>query len=339
MTGSIADTGVMVDAAPVKAVDLANDALRVTLLSHGARIHDVRLAGAEIPLVAAPRDTARYLDPTWAPFGAIVGPVANRIALGRARLDGRNLILPRAPNQTHTLHGGPDGCHTRNWEVDGVSPTAATFTLVVRDGADGFPGNRILAVHYKLGPGAALTLTMTAMTDAPTWLNLTSHPLWSLDGRSDISGHVLSVAAERFLPTDDHALPTGEMAAVANTPFDFRHGRPVGPATTPRLDHNFCLADQSRATPASAATLTSAAGLRLSVATTAPGLQVFDAAGFDGDAEAPVGHAGAPLGAFCGLALEPQGWPDAPNRPHFPSVRVAPPATFRQVTVFRLDRV
>lgn len=180
-----------------------------------------------------------------------------------------------------------------------------------------------------------LELRIAATTDAATWVNFASHGYWNLDGSADLTGHTLQIAADRYLPTDATALVTGEIAPVAGTPFDFRTARPVGPGTEPRLDHNFCLADHRRE-PTEVLTLTGASGQAMTVSTTEPGVQVFDAAPIDGGGARDF--AGRPIGAFSGLAIEPQGWPDAPNRPDFPSVVLRSGFAVEQVTRFRFHR-
>jgi aldose 1-epimerase len=166
-------------------------------------------------------------------------------------------------------------------------------------------------------------------------VNFASHAYWNLDGTPTLAGHALQVAADRYLPTDATALVTGETAPVAGTSFDFRIARPIGPGTEPRLDHNFCLAE-TRQPLTEALTLTGASGLALTVSTTEPGVQVFDAAPIDGGGAHD--HAGRPIGAFAGLAIEPQGWPDAPNRPDFPPVVLRADHSYEQITRFRFHR-
>lgn len=333
MSDAVRDTGRTLDGMPVREVTLDDGTLRVQLLTHGARLHDLRLTGHDRPLVVAPADLAAYDRLPFAYFGAIVGPVANRISGARAELDGVTHRFAANERGTTTLHGGPDGPHASNWDIDGATPRSVTFTLNLRDGIGGFPGNRAIAARYALAGDGSLTLSIIATTDAPTWMNFANHAFWNLDGGPDLAGHTLQVDADRYLPTDAGALVTGEVAQVGGTPFDFRQPRPVGPGTAPGLDHNFCLADASRA-PERALELTGATGLRMAVETTEPGVQVFDAGPFTGDG-APTSLSGHPIGAHAGLAIEPQGWPDAPNQPRFPSVVVRPPATYRQVSKFR----
>lgn len=320
--------------APIGCVTLSTGSLSATILTRGAILQDLRLAGVPHALTVGSPDAAAYTDPLRY-FGAVVGPVANRIAQGTARLGDRVHRFDRNDHDTHTLHGGNAGTHAQSWDIDLVRPDRVCLTLALPDGAGGFPGNRTLAAEYALTGPDTLVLTLTAATDADSWLNLAPHALWNLDGSPDLTGHSLRIAADHYLPTDARAMVTGAIAPVADTPFDFRTPRAIGPGTMPRLDHNFCLAAARRA-PVQVLTLTGAGGLALDLATSETGIQVYDAAGFDGGAARD--HAGRAIGAFCGLALEPQGWPDAPNRPAFPSVRVAAGTAIRQITRWQFRR-
>jgi aldose 1-epimerase len=163
-------------------------------------------------------------------------------------------------------------------------------------------------------------------------MNLANHSYWNLNGTPTTAGHILTVAAETWLPTGADGIPSGEQRAVAGA-FDLRRGRVID--GTEGWDHNFCLYPAPRA-------LTDVASLtggqvRLTLATTEPGLQVYDGRALN--TWAFPGHSGHPYGPFAGLALEAQRWPDAPNHPGFPPVTLDPGETYRQVTQWRFDRV
>jgi aldose 1-epimerase len=319
---------------PVQRVTLSNGSIAAAVLTRGAILQDLRLAGLDHGLTVGSPDVKAYSGPLCY-FGAVVGPVANRIAQGRARLGADTYIFDRNEHDTHTLHGGATGTHGGTWDIDIVQPDRVCLTLALPDGTGGFPGNRTLAADYALIGTDTLELTLTAATDADTWLNLAHHGFWNLDGGPDLTGHRLWIAADSYLPTDARAMVTGEVAPVAGSPFDFRSPRAIGPGTEPRLDHNFCLASARRA-PEHVLTLTGASGIAMEVSTSETGVQIYDAGGFDGGGARD--HAGHPIGPFCGLAIEPQGWPDAPNQPAFPSVRVAGGMAIRQITRWRFRR-
>ncbi|WP_145108939.1 aldose epimerase family protein [Cereibacter sediminicola] len=317
--------GTAPDGRAVQRITLQAGDLRVALLDLGAILQDVRLAGIDWPLTAGATELAAYLGPLrW--FGAIVGPVANRIGGASARIDGRDLRF--APNEgPNLLHSGPQGLHGRLWQVIEAGPSSARLRLDLADGIDGFPGNRRIEAEFALTPPATLRLVLTAVSDAPTLMNLANHSYWTLDPEPGIGGQHLRVAAEHWLPSAD-GLPTGEIRAAEGA-FDLRAGRPLGPAE--EIDHNFCLAAGPRAL-AEGARLTGRSGVSLTLATTAPGLQVYT--GRDIDSGAHAGHHGRPLRSFDAIALEPQLWPDAPNHPAFPSIDLRPGALFRQETRF-----
>ena len=330
MTSTIRPFGMTVDGRKVQAIDLVSSARRARVLTYGASLQDLRLAGTPWPLTLGSDLLAAYEGPLRY-AGAVVGPVANRIGGGVAVIGGRlcsfDLNEPRA-----TLHGGATGTSAQVWRIAEASDSAATLTLDLPDGLGGFPGNRHLRAIYAL-EGNALTLTLEATSDAPTLLNLAPHSYWSLDGRSTTEGQILTVAAEGYTPTDADKLPTGAVANVAGTLFDLRGGVSLQPVA--RYDINLCLGGQSGLLR-KVAQLQGLSGVTLTLETTAPGMQVYDGAGLD-SGHFP-GLTGQAYGPFAGIALEPQLWPDAVHHPGFPSHLFENGETFRQVTRYSIDR-
>lgn len=317
----------------VHLVTLRAGDLSARLLTWGARLQELRLAGTPWPLVLGAPGLAGYLGP-MRNFCAVVGPVANRIAGATATIAGKEChFVANEAGQT-TLHGGPQGTHARNWTIAEATEDRAVFTLDLPDGAEGFPGNRQLTAEYRAEPPGRLTLTLRAVTDRPTLINLAPHPYWNLDGTPDISGHSLRVAAEAYTPVDARLIPTGQVAAVSGTRFDLRAGRALD--ATRDLDVNLCLAEAPRGLT-EVAQLKGAKGVRLTLATTEPGLQLHDAPRM---ATAPhIGLMGQPYGPRAGLALEPQLWPDACHHPAFPTTLLEPGATRVQKTRMDIDRI
>lgn len=325
--------GQLPDGRPVQRVRLAAGELSAAVLTWGAVLQDVRLAGVPWPLTLGGPDLAAYAGGPMQYCGSVVGPVANRISGATASIDGRQCRFEANIDGRATLHGGSTGTHAQLWQIADAAPDALTLALTLPDGLGGFPGTRRLRATFRLEPPATLTLTLATETDAPTPVNLANHSYWSLDGSADHTGHRLTVAADRYLPTDALKLPR-DPTPVAGTPFDFRAGRVLTPPEG--LDHNLCLAEARRPLT-EAAELTGRSGVRLRLATTEPGLQVYDAEGYS---SAPFpGHAGHPYGSHAGLALEAQGWPNALNRPDFPPILLRPGKTLEQTTRFRFDRV
>jgi aldose 1-epimerase len=240
--------------------------------------------------------------------GAVVGPVANRIAGGKATLAGVAHTFETNENGISTLHSGTDGLHAQTWDIRARTETSVTFAVTLPAGLGGFPGNRTCLATYDLTE-TTLGLTFEAVTDAPTWMNLALHPYWRLSEQGR-TGMRIAVGADTYLPVDDTKIPTGDQASVDSTIFDLRQ---LAKASG-EIDHNLCL------TPGDAAvTLTGDDGLRLEITTDAPGVQIYS---------------GKPFG----IAVEPQHWPDAMHHPSFPSIVLRPGQTYRQRSTYTFSR-
>jgi aldose 1-epimerase len=282
-------------------------------------------------------------------FGVTVGRYANRIAGGRFELDGRGIQLPLndGPN---TLHGGPDGFDRKLWRIealdDGATPSV-TLSYASPEGEGGFPGALSVRVTYALTGNTAFSIAFEAATDRPTVVNLTHHGFFNLAGATsgrDVLDHRLAIEADSFLPVDAAGIPTGGPALVASTPFDFTQPRLIGERIRDaheqlRLrrgyDHNFCLGGGHAATPRAVARVEhSASGRVMTLMTNRPGLQFYSGNFLDGAVSGKGGRLYRQSDALC---LEPQVWPDAPNRPGFPSARLNPGETYRHVSVYQFS--
>ena len=283
-------------------------------------------------------------------FGATVGRYANRIANARFELDGEAVELG-ANNGAHAIHGGLDGFDRRLWEIidieQGAQP-AVTLGLVSAHGDQGYPGQLDIRVTYRLTGASELSLTFEARTDRPTVVNLTNHSFFNLDGVAsevNILDHRLTVVADRFLAIDPTSIPLPEPPrAVAGTPFDFRIPSTVGARirhddTQLRngkgYDHNFCL-DNGGELMLAARLEAPRSGRFLELLTNQPGLQVYSGNYLDGSTAGKRGRLYRQSDAIC---LEPQVWPNTPNRPDFPSARVAPGHAYRHHIVYRFGVV
>lgn len=312
-------------------VSLSTDALSVEVLPLGATLSAVRLAGTPRNLVlgfANIEDHARV--PIYA--GALVGPIANRITLGRVPLDGTTYQMAQNENGVTALHSGPTGLHAQMWEVKEQSASEVTLTTTLGDGKGGLPGKRTFTARYQLRE-ATLRLEITARTDRATPMNVAAHPYWMLDDQPTVAGHGLTVSANKYTPVDAQCLPLGTVLPTVDTPFDFAEPRPV--PLDPALDVNFCLADAPRPQPVHAATLVGATGVQLDIATTAPGLQVYNGAHLPALAAALT--EARDLYPYGAIALESQIWPDAPNQPNFPQITLRPGEIWHQITDYRLS--
>jgi aldose 1-epimerase len=313
--------GVTAAGQDVGRIVLASDALQVAVLTHGAVLQSVRMAGVAHDLTLGSDRMADY-EGVMGYHGALVGPVANRLSGARVRIAGvlHQLVANEGEN---LLHSGPAGMHARLWEV--VDAQVDAVTLGLRLAGDGFPGRRDVQARFSV-VGAVLRLEVAAVTDAPTVMNVAQHSYWNLDGGATWAGHSLRIAADRYLPTDAAMLPTGEVRAVAGTQLDLREARVIHPGD-PVMDTNFCIAD--RRGPLREVLWLRGGNVTMAFATTEPGVQVYDAA----SSKRPG------RGAYEGLAIEAQGWPDAPNHAGFPSIALHPGETCRQITEWRFGQV
>jgi aldose 1-epimerase len=267
-------------------------------------------------------------------FGAVPGRFANRIANGRFTLDGATYTLDRKPGEKHTLHGGPHGFGKRIWALAHADESSVALTLKSPDGDAGFPGALTATCIYKLVEPATLRVELTAVTDKPTVVNLTHHGYFNLDGSPDILDHEVTLFADFFTPADAELIPTGEIRSVAGSPYDFRASRPVRNASGTAYDTNFVARDAvgpDRLAPI-AIVRSPKNGLTLELHSSEPGVQFYDAAKLD----VPVpGLDGAHYGPHAGLCLEPQAFPDSPNRRHFTDTVLRPGDTYLAVSEYR----
>jgi len=316
---------------PMSPLTITSSVLTATLLPQGAALVGLRHHKIPHDLVLGFADPAAHASvPIYA--GALVGPVANRIANGEITLDGVRYQLPRNEAGETTLHSGPDGLHAETWHTLTHETDSITFTTTLQPNACGLPGTRHIRATYAL-LDCTLTLKITATTDAPTPLNIAAHPYWNLDGTVDLSGHQLHLATDHYLPTNSKNLPTGEIKSARGSALDFTETAKI--PRIPDLDVNYCLADAPRTAPCYAATLIGQSGATLRIATTAPGLQVYNGAFLPNLTGVLRGH--RDLGPYGAVALEPQHWPDAPNQPGFPAITLRPGATYTQITTYEIN--
>lgn len=317
--------GILPDGREVRAITLRGGGLTARVLTLGAIVQDLRLDGVDHPLVLGCPDPADYLG-KGRYFGAIVGRFANRIGGARFDIDGTEYRTDPNFRDAHTLHGGSQGTDVDLWQIDAFAADRVTLSLTLPDGHMGFPGRMQITAQIGLADGA-LTFTLLARADKATPCSLTHHGFFDLDGTGDIRNHHLMIAADHYLPVNHDLIPTGDIAPVTGTAFDFRQPRLIGDAG---YDHNLCLSDGPQAIRP-VAVLTGANGLSMRVESTACGLQFYDGAYMDG----VPGLDGRVYGPNAGLALEAQSWPDAPNQPHFPDAILRPGRIWSETTRYR----
>ena len=275
--------------------------------------------------------------------GKIPGRFANRIDGGRFTLDGKEYQLVKN-NPGYQLHGGPDGFSNRLWKASRISDTEVVLTLDSPDGDQGYPGNMHVEATYTWSDDNSLTLSIKATTDAPTIINLTNHTYWNLDGEDSgsILDHVLKLNASRWLATSEALIPTGELAPVEGTPMDFRTAKPIGrdiKADFPALKYgkgydNCWVLDGAPGLKLAAELSSAVSGRRLEIWTDQPAAQVYTGNWLDGS---PLSKSGRPYRDYDGVAIECQGFPDAPHHPDFPSCVLRPGETYSRTIIFKLN--
>ncbi len=317
-------------------VSLTGGGLTANILTWGAVLQDLRLAGHDTPLVLGFDNFDSYT--AHSPyFGATPGRFANRIANGQFTIDGQTFQTDRNFLDKHTLHGGKAGIAKRNWRIADLGTSHVILTLDDTDGEMGFPGNCQHTCTVTLKDDGVLQFAYATSTDAPTPASLAHHSYFTLDGSADCRNTQLQVHAQAYLPVDDELIPTGEIAPVDQTPFDFRQPKLIGADLKGDTiyDHNFCLAPKRRNLQDVAIAHSPLSGLSMTVATTEPGLQFY--AGHKVNTPVP-GLGGTTYGAYAGFCMETQAWPDAPNHKDFPNAILRPGEEQRQVSEYRFTR-
>lgn len=344
--------GTLASGEAVEAVTLTNShGMSVCLIGYGASIQSVIVPDAQGHFADVTTGCATLDEYVRAPqyFGATVGRVANRVAHARFTLGGQQFHLP-ANDGPHSLHGGDQGFDKKNWDLLACDEGAltATFALTSPDGDQGYPGTLRVLATYQLGEDNSLSVHYRAATDAPTCVNLSNHAYWNLGGEGaqhDALDHVLTIAAEHFLPVDDGLIPTGERRSVAGTAFDFRQATPIRARVRDvadaqlqhgrGYDHNWIVSDR----PSDAARFVARledphSGRIMTLWSNQPGVQFYSGNFFDGST---AGKTGKSYRMGDAIALEPQCCPDAPNQDSFHSVELSPGETYSNIIIWRFE--
>lgn len=312
--------GTTADGRAVERVVLEAGDLKVAILTLGAALHDVRLADIDYNLTRGTDNVLGYAN-EWRYHGTIIGPIANRISTAQVKIDGMMHELERNQDGRVHLHSGKAATHFQVWTVVEKRAESVTLEVILGDGQCGLPGKRTIRATYTLCAPATLTLTLTGESDADTIMNLAQHGYWNMDGTDNWTGHRLHIAADHYLPTDADTCPTGEIAEVTGTRMDLREGPRISSGKH-IFDHNFCTA-MTKQDLRDVVTLTGTSGVSMTMATTETGIQIYDGR------TAPSN--------YNALAIEAQGWPDAPNHRGFPSIRLKAGETYTQTTSWRFN--
>lgn len=350
-----APAGYSAEGGAIETVTLTNKAgLSARVLTYGATLQSVMAPdrdGKFADVLLGYDKAEDYVNhPNF--FGVTVGRFANRIAGGRFTLDGKSYQLP-LNDKVNSLHGGTKGFDKHLWKILSMKdgPTASVvLALTSADGDQGYPGKVEATVTYSLDEAGALTIAFEAKTDKPTVINMTNHAIFNLNGEGSPLGatfHKLTIPAAAFTPVDAKLIPTGELKPVAGTVFDFRQPRVVADGIRDGndqqirygqgYDHNFALDKGLTATPQLSARLEDpASGRVLEVLSTEPGVQFYTGNFLDGTYVGKKGHL---YRMGDGIALEPQKFPDSPNKPSFVSPRVDPGKPYRHTMIYRFSTV
>jgi aldose 1-epimerase len=342
--------GTLADGTAVEAVTLsAANGVSARVLTYGATLQAFSgpdRNGKVADVLLGYDDAKDYAEhPNY--FGVTVGRFANRIGGGKFTLDGKSYQLP-LNDKVNSLHGGKVGFDKQPWRIVAVKDGSVTMALTSPDGDQGYPGKLDVTITYTLSDDGALTIAFGAKTDKPTVVNMTNHAIFNLAGEGSpmgALGHKLTIPAKAITPVDANLVPTGELRPVAGTVFDFRNGRiladGVRDGRDPQIvmghgyDHNFALDKGVTATPGLAARLEDpASGRVLEVSSTEPGVQMYTGNFLDGSY---IGKSRHVYRMGDGVALEPQKFPDAPNKPNFASARVDPGKPYRHVMIYKLS--
>lgn len=287
-----------------------------------------------------------YVTPSGERFlGACVGPVANRIGGAKFTLDGVEYHTPANNNEVNTLHGGYIGFDNVVWDILEKTDTSVVLHYLKPDGLEGYPGNLDVTMTYSVTSKDEFRIDYRATTDAATPVNIANHPFFCLRGESggSVEDYQMYIKADSFIPIDSLSIPTGEIAPVEGTPFDFREVHTLGERigaddiqlhNAKGYDHNWCIAKETEGVELVCSVKDPVSGRKVDVLTDQPGIQVYSGNFFDG---LSCGKYGRPLGFRSSIALETQKWPDSINQPNFTDTVLRPGEVYTQTCIYKFS--
>ena len=340
MTGKVSPFG-RIGGQQIDRIGLRGGQLQVEIITFGATIRNILVHGLSAPqnVVLGFETAEEYFAYRSCYVGCIIGRFANRIARGSFSLDDTLYHLTRNENGLNHLHGGSDAFSSKIWTIEDVTESAVVLSLTSPAGDQGYPGSVTAKCRYSIEGDRSLKISLAAISDAPTIINLTAHSYFNLSGAPTVAEHKVQIPAENFLPRDNFQIPTGEILPVAGTPYDFRQMRPLDLQNgSSQYDHAYVF---DRAPTAEvrrvAGRLKSGSGARVSdcrrVWSTEPCVQFYDG----GSMPAIVRSSGPDLGCHAGLCLEPQRFPDSPNHINFSDTTLNPGDTYTHCTEYHFE--
>ncbi len=344
---NFADT---IDGKPVALYTLKAGNITLQATNFGGRVVSIFTpdkTGQLEDIVVGYNNIKDYVTPPGERFlGACVGPVANRIGHSSFMIGDSLYKVPANDHGVNTLHGGYKGLDNVVWDVKQVTDTSITLHYLHKDGQEGFPGNKDITMTYTVTPQNEFKISYRATTDKETPINITNHPFFCLrgEGNGSVEEYIMHIKASHYIPIDSLSIPTGEIADVSGTPFDFRKAHAIGEMigednqqlkNAKGYDHNWCLdKDGSDSVQIACSVYDPVSGREIDVYTDQPGLQFYSGNFFDGKS---CGKYGRPLGFRSSLALETQFYPDSPNQPSFPSIMVSPGQVYSHTCIYRFS--
>jgi aldose 1-epimerase len=336
LTGKVRPFG-WIGGQPVDRIGLRSGQLQVEIITFGATIRNILVHGLSAPqnVVLGFETAEEYFAHRSCYVGCIIGRFANRIARGSFSLDGTLYHLTRNENGSNHLHGGSDAFSNKIWTIEDVTESSVELSLTSPAGDQGYPGSITAKCRYSIESDRRLKISLSAISDAPTIINLTAHSYFNLSGAPTIAEHKVQIPAENFLPCDNFHIPTGEILSVAGTPYDFRQMRPLDLQNgSSQYDHAYIFDRAPAAEVRKVAGVQSdLARLGLQVWSTEPCVQFYDG----GSMPAIVRSSGPDLGCHAGLCLEPQRFPDSPNHINFSDATLNPGDTYTHRTEYHFE--
>ena len=327
---------------------IENKDIKAAFTNYGGRLIGLWVKdknGKSTDVVVGMNSIKGYKNSTEPYFGATIGRVGNRVALGKFTLEGKQYQIP-LNNGKNALHGGVKGFQDVVWNAEKTNENTLVFTYVSPDGEQGFPGNLNVKVTYSITEDGAVKMEYEATTDKTTIANLTNHAFFNLNGEGSgtILNHELQIYGDKFTPVDEGLIPTGEFKSVKNTPFDFTSKHTIGERIENKdeqlkfgkgYDHNYVLNDEKRDGFIHAATIKGdVSGIALDIYTEEPGLQFYSGNFMQSQNTFKSGVKDDFRTAF---ALETQHFPDAPNQPKFPQITLKAGEKYHTVSLYQFS--